>query len=391
MTRTPPHLATLVVMTALTVLTLNMFLPALPTMQADFGVSKATMGLAISGYMLCAAFFQLLLGPLSDRIGRRPVMLGALGIYVVASVICLVTSRIDVFLVARAAQAVAVAGGVISSAVVRDLYEGRAAAAKLGVIAAAMSIAPMLAPVLGGVLDVTLGWRAIFASYSVLGLALLALVWVDLGETRQPRTGPGLLARIGVLLRAPLYWAYVVCIGFGVGAFYIFLVGAPFVAAQVYGLGSGMIGVGLGSITGGFMLGALVSSRSVARIGTMPLILLGRVLPLGALLLALGFFALGQGGIWLLFGATICVGIGNGLSIPNANAGALSVVPEVAGTAAGVTGAVMLLIGALLSTLTTALLAEAPTPERLLIIMVTAVAVSLGAALVARRLDVTCA
>jgi len=119
--------------------------------------------------------------------------------------------------------------------------------------------------------------------------------------------------------------------------------------------------------------------------------LLGRVLPLGALLLALGFFALGQGGIWLLFGATICVGIGNGLSIPNANAGALSVVPEVAGTAAGVTGAVMLLIGALLSTLTTALLAEAPTPERLLIIMVTAVAVSLGAALVARRLDVTCA
>ncbi|MEX0366340.1 MAG: MFS transporter, partial [Ruegeria sp.] len=150
MTRTHPHLVTLVLLTALTVLTLNMFLPALPAMRAAFGVSEAVMGRSISLYMAVAAGLQLLLGPLSDRLGRRPVILGLLALYVIASVLCLVAQDITLFLIARTAQAVAVGGGILASAIVRDMFDGRVAAAKLSLIASAMAIAPMLAPMVGG-------------------------------------------------------------------------------------------------------------------------------------------------------------------------------------------------------------------------------------------------
>lgn len=150
---TRPRLVTLILLTALTVLTLNMFLPALPAMRAEFGVSEAVMGRAISLYMVAAAVLQLGLGPLSDRVGRRPVILGLLGVYVVASLVSLFARDITVFLMARTLQAVAVGGGILGSAVVRDMYDGRAAAAKLSLIASAMAIAPMLAPMLGGVVE----------------------------------------------------------------------------------------------------------------------------------------------------------------------------------------------------------------------------------------------
>ena len=121
MTRTPPHLVTLVLLTALSVLTLNMFLPALPAMREAFGVSEAGMGRSISLYMLAAAVLQVLIGPLSDRVGRRPVILGLLVVYAVASVLCLMADNITLFLIARTGQAMAVGGSVLASAVVRDM------------------------------------------------------------------------------------------------------------------------------------------------------------------------------------------------------------------------------------------------------------------------------
>lgn len=382
MTRTPPHLATLVVLTALTVLTLNMFLPALPAMREAFGVSEAVMGLAISAYMGCAAIFQLGLGALSDRIGRRPVLLGVLATYVATSVVCLLAQSIEVFLAARALQAVAVGAGILASAVVRDMFDGRAAAAKLATIATAMAVAPMLAPVVGGFLDAWFGWRSIFVAYSVFGAAALALAVWDVGETRvAPRARVGVMA----LLRTRAFWANTCVLGFGVGSFYIFLTGAPFVAADVFGLRSDQIGIGLGSITAGFMAGAALSARLVGRVGPMPFILTGRWVPLIGLSAGLAVFWAGAGSVWVLFGVTMTVGFGNGLSLPAANAGALSVRPDMAGTAAGVSGATVLILGALLSGIATAVLSADPTPQRLFAMMLTAVAASMIAALLARR------
>ena len=382
MTKTPPHLFTLVLMTAMSVLTMNMFLPALPSMRAAFGVSEVVMGRAISLYMLAAAILLLVLGALSDRIGRRPVVLGVLIFYVGASVVCLLAQNATLFLIARTCQAVAVGGSILSSAIVRDLYERDEAAAKLSFIASAMAVAPMLAPMIGGLLDSAFGWRSVFVTYTVLGAGLLLWCLRDLGETHSTQRAQRL--PIADVLRARLFWAYVCIHAFGVGTFFVFLTGAPFVAADVFGLGPAQIGIALGSTTGGFVVGAGLSARLVRRVGAQRLILVGRVLPLMGLGAALAYFLSGGGQVLPLFLGTVTVGIGNGLSTANASAGALSVRPDLAGSAAGINGAVALGLGAVLSWAATAVLSTASTPQALLLLMLGVSGVALLAALVAR-------
>jgi len=340
------------------------------------------MGRAISLYMLAAAFLQLVLGPLSDRIGRRPVILGLLTLYVCASVVCLLAQNATLFLIARTFQAVAVGGSILSSAVVRDLYVGREAAAKLSFIASAMAVAPMLAPMVGGLLESAFGWRSIFLTYGVLGAGLLIWCLRDLGETHVAQRS--LRLPLAGLLRARLFWAYVSIHAFGVGAFFVFLTGAPFVAADVFGLGPAQIGIALGSTTAGFMVGAALSARLVQRVGPTRLILVGRVLPLIGLGVALFYFLTDGEQVLPLFLGTVTVGIGNGLSTANATAGALSVRPELAGSAAGINGAAVLTLGAVLSWATTAVLSSASTPQALLGLMLGISVVALLAALTAR-------
>ncbi|WP_299653184.1 multidrug effflux MFS transporter [uncultured Tateyamaria sp.] len=385
MSRPAPHLVTLVLLTALTVLTLNMFLPALPAMREAFGVSEAVMGRSISLYMLAAAVLQLVLGPLSDRFGRRPVILGLLALYVVASVLCLLAENITLFLIARTGQAVAVGGGILSSAVVRDMYEGRVAAAKLSLIASAMAVAPMLAPMVGGLLETAFGWRSVFVTYALLGAGLLLWCLRDLGETHEG--GRRQRFQIGALLRARLFWAYVGLQALGVGTFYVFLTGAPFVAADVFGMGPAQIGIALGTTTAGFMVGAGLSARLVQRVGPIRLILTGRALPIAGLGAAFLYYS--AGGLWVvpLFLSTVTVGIGNGLSLANANAGALSVRPDLAGSASGVNGAVALGLGAALSWATTAVLGASATPVALLSLMLITLMLAMVMAVLAALWD----
>ena len=380
----PPHLVTLVLLTAMTVITTNMFLPALPAMQAAFDVSPAVIGLSISLYMAVASALQLILGPLSDRVGRRPVILGSLGVYVLASIACLAAPTIEILLAARAVQAVAVAGGVLASAMVRDLYDGPRAAAVLSTIASSMAIAPMLAPMLGGVVATQFGWRAIFALYAVLGGGLLLWAFRDIGETLTPDTAAQ-REPFSRLLTERRFWALAACQSLGVGAFYVFLTGAPFVAASQFGLDAAQIGFGLGSITLGFLLGAGLSARIVSRVGSMRLVFAGRFVALAGLSLGLILFAFADPPVWVLFAATIWVGVGNGLTLANAHALALSVRPRLAGTAAGAIGALGNLSGAVLAGVATALLSQTASPERLFAIMLATVVLSLLAAIAARH------
>lgn len=385
--QTPPRLATLTVLTATAVLTLNMFLPSLPAMTQDLGTRASIMALAVSGYMLMSAVLQLFLGPLSDRLGRRPVMLFAMAVYLVASLGCMVAQDITVFLTFRLMQGMVIAGSILSSAIIRDQYAARDAAGKMGTIAAAMALAPMLGPMIGGLLESTLGWRMIFALYSGLGAIALILVWADLGETRTRPAGANRWVDYAALLTSTAFWAYVLCQAFGVGAFYIFISGVPFVATQTYALSPALIGVGLGSITGGFMLGATLTSRLAPRLGLARLIIAGRLIPSISLGFGLLAFALGLSHPLLLFAVTISVGIGNGLTLSNANAGALSVRPDLAGTAAGLTGALSLGIGAGLTWITALIVENQATPAVLLALMLTSVGLSFAAGLVAIKRD----
>ena len=388
--RTAPHLDSMILLVALVVLTLNMFLPALPAMAVAFGVSEATMGLAVSAYMIAAGVLQLLLGPISDRVGRRPVMLVAMTIYALASVGTLVATDFTVFLIARLLQSMILAGSVIGLATLGDMYSTKDAASKMGTVAAAMAIAPMLGPAIGGALETFLGWRAIFALYAILGGAGVLLAWGDWGETLKA-TGRSMSEELNAyraLLGAGLFWAYVLCTTFSIGTFYIFLTGAPFVAAQSFGLSSAWVGVGLGSITGGFMIGSAFSSRFVGKFGLSRLILSGRVLALFGLSNGATLFWFGLSHPLLLFGATICVGIGNGLTVANTGAGLISVRPDLAGTAAGLSGALQLFGGSFLTGITLIWIGAGATPLRLLVLMIAASILALGFAMLAARAEI---
>ena len=132
-------------------------------------------------------------------------------------------------------------------------------------LALRLSIGVDLEKMLGGLLDTALGWRAVFALYTVLGAAILALAWVDMGETRRPGLPPPRLADWAALLASPHYWAYVLCTAFSVGAFFVFVTGVPYVATATWGLTPALVGLGVGSITGGFMLGAAITARLAPR------------------------------------------------------------------------------------------------------------------------------
>lgn len=387
MPTTPPRLITLTLLTALSAVTLNMILPSLPSMARDLSARESVTALAVSGYMLASALFQLGLGPLSDRFGRRPVMLGALVIFVGASLGCMLAQDVAVLLACRVLQAVVIAGAVVSSAAIRDQHSAIDSAAKLSFIASAMAVAPMLGPMLGGLLDVHLGWRSVFALYAGLGGVLLVLAWLDLGETRTPGLPAPRLADWLALMQSGRYWAFVLCTAFSVGAFFVFVTGVPYVATAVWGLSPAEVGIGVGSITGGFLVGAAISARQARRLGTGVLLVSGRAVSVAAMALAAAMFAAGVSHPLALFGLTIFVGLGNGLTLPTANAGAMSVRPALAGTAAGLSGALSMALGAVLSTLTAVVVESFPTPGALLAIILVCVLLSSAAALVAIRLE----
>ena len=179
----PPRVASLIMLAGLSVLSLNMFLPSLSNMAEAFQADYAVVSLAIGGYLAMTAILQLVIGPLSDRFGRRPVLLIGLLIFSVASLGCVLATNIWIFLAFRLAQGVIISGWVISMASIRDTSEPQEAASLIRYVTMAMAIAPMLGPMISGVFDELFGWRSNFVLYAVASAALLAVCWADVGET----------------------------------------------------------------------------------------------------------------------------------------------------------------------------------------------------------------
>lgn len=387
--RTPPRFLTLALVTGTSLLTLGMIVPSLGHMAQDLNVDYGVISLALGGYLAATALVQLGAGPLADRIGRRPVVLAALAIFTLASLGCALAPDAMTFLVFRMVQAVVVATQVVAQAIIRDTTEGSQTSRQLAFIAMAMALAPLLGPMAGSLLDAAFGWRAGFAAYTLAGAVLLALCWFDLGETR-PAANPADPAGsepLGNLLRVPLFWAYALCTTFSAGGFFVFLAGAPLVATLVFGVPVTVLGAVIGSISLGFMLGSFVSSRASGRQHPTTMIIAGRLVVALGMLAGLAIEALGLTTALLFFCCTIFVGLGNGLSTPNSNAGALSVNRRLAGSAAGINGALNVATGAVLTTATGWVLSRWPASATLLWMLLTVAVAGLIAALAARRLD----
>lgn len=369
--RTPPHILTLVLATGLAALSLNIFLPSLPGMARHFGVPYATMQLAVSAYLAVSAVMQFVIGPISDRYGRRPVMLGVVAIFTLASLAALLAPTAGLFLAARFVQAVVATTFVLSRAAVRDMLPGPEAAARIGYVTMGMSLVPMVGPVIGGALDAAFGWQANIWVLAGAGAALFALIWADLGET-VAGGGMGFEAQLRaypVLARSQRFWGYSLSAATSAGLFYAYLGGAPVVGEKAFGLSPAEVGYYFALPSLGYMIGNWVSGRFSLRLGMDRMVLAGTVLATAALTLALAASLAGTIGPLAFFGAVGVTGIGNGLALPSANAGLMSVRPDLAGTASGLGATLTIGFGAALASLSALLLGNAVSVSTLLGLM----------------------
>lgn len=368
--RRPPSLYTLIVVTALGALATNLFLPSLDNMARAFGVSYGVMQIAISGYLAASAVIQLFVGPMADRYGRRPVMLASLGVFVLASIGTLLATSAWMFLIFRLIQAAAMAGTVLARAMISDLVAERAAA-MLGYVTMGMALVPMLAPVAGGRLEALFGWRGSFVLLLITGVVITLWAWRDLGETMK---GPGIpLAeqwrRYPLLARSVRFWGYCLAAMLNAGSFYAYLGGASFVGAQVFRLDPVAVGNWFGAPSLGYMLGNAIAARLSGRFSINAMILTGSAIAAAALTTALLFDLSGHLVPIIFFGAVSVMGLGNGMTMPNAMAGMMGVRPDLAGTASGFGGAMMVGGGAMLATLAGMLLVPGSGAAPLLAIM----------------------
>ncbi|WP_099826596.1 multidrug effflux MFS transporter [Oceaniglobus indicus] len=386
---TPPHIATLILLAAISALAMNMFLPSLPGMTDYFVTDYATMQLSVALYLAGNAVLQLVIGPVSDRMGRRPVILFGGAVFILASVACIYAPSVEIFLALRVVQAIVITGLVLSRAVVRDMVPQDQAASMIGYVTMGMAVAPMLAPALGGALDDLFGWKATFWVLAGLGVLVQILVWFDLGETAvtRPASLSAQIREYPELLMSRRFWGYCLSAAFTSGAFFAYLGGAPYVGTEVFGMSPATLGYWFGAPAIGYMVGNFITGRYSVRFGINAMIVTGAFLSAGGLLTSLAIFLAGYGNELVFFGFMIFVGLGNGLVLPNATSGMLSVRPHLAGSASGLGGAIMIGGGAALSVLAGVLLAAGEGATPLLWLMGLTAACSLVTALYTVRRD----
>lgn len=386
----PPHIATLILITGLAALTMNIFLPSLPGMARAFGVDYSVMQLSVSAYLGVSAALQLAIGPISDRYGRRPVVLTALGLFLLATLGTLLAPSAGWFLTFRMLQAVIAGGMVLSRAIVRDMVPGEEAVSMIGYVTMGMSLVPMIGPIIGGALDEAYGWRANFALLGVLGVAVLVLVFLDLGETGARREG-GFAAQAKhypALFSSQRFWGYCLASTLSSGAFFAYLGGAPFVGGEIFHLSPATVGYFFAAPGIGYALGNFASARWSVKLGMDRMVFMGTTMASLALVAALLIELAGLVHPAVFFTAVGLMAVGNGMTLPNTNVGMMSVRPELAGTASGLGGAMAIGGGAALSALAGVVLVPGSGAAPLLALMLVSSLGSIAAIrwVIARRL-----
>ncbi|MEX3009509.1 multidrug effflux MFS transporter [Hoeflea sp. TYP-13] len=358
-------------MTGAGALNMNVLLPSLPGIARDFGVSYSYVQLLISAYLAATAFMQLIIGPLSDRFGRRPVLLVSLAIFIAATILCIFAPNFEILLIGRLIQTIVVSGLALSRAIVRDMVGTDEAASMFGYITMGMALVPMIGPMIGGVLDEIYGWQAAFAVSLVFGIFVLMLVWSDLGETNRNRSASfgAQFRAYPELIRSRRFWGYALSAAFTSGSFFAFLGGAPYVSVEFLGLSPSGLGAYFALTALGYMGGNFISGRYSQRFGINTMLLSGNIITALGMVGSIITFSLGSTHPMAFFGYMIFIGVGNGISLPSANAGVVSVRPHLAGSAAGLGGALMIGGGAALSVLSGSMLSPETGPYPLLYIM----------------------
>ncbi len=349
--RNRPSYAILVAISTVGPLALNIFMPSMPGLQSEFGVSYGMAQLTLTLYLIGMAACQLVYGPVSDRFGRRPLLLGGLVLFVCASLMAALAPSIEMLIVARLLQAMGGAAGIVlARAMVRDVFDRETSASVISYITMAFVVAPMIAPALGGFIDGHFGWRGDFWLLAVFGGAVLTAAWFSLPETHRADSAGGqamgLVSGAAQLFRIPRFRGYTLTLSFTSTVFFAFLGGAPHIMIDVLHRTPVEYGTWFALISAGYMAANFLSGRYTKAVGIDRMVMTGCAITLAGGLLCFLAAVTGQLSPATLFLPMALAAFGNGLTIPNGTAGAISVDPRLTGAAAGWSGFSQMAFGA---------------------------------------------
>ena len=346
-----PTLLVLVAISALQPIALNLLAPSTPALARHFSESYATIQLTLTLFLVAVACTQLVIGPLSDRFGRRPCVNFGIALFIAGSVLGALATSTSVLLLARVLEG---AGSgcafALSRAIIRDSASRDGAASQIATVTMVMVVAPMLAPYLGGQIETLAGWRMIFWVMTGIGVVVLLLT-----IARLPETAPNLGTKtslLGVFRAFPLligdrsFVANVVALSMTSAAFFGFIAAAPYIVVETMGRGADTYGAFFMLNAFGYMCGNFAMSRLAVRVGTARMVKIGLIISFAAMCVALPLSLMPGWSPVGLFVPLAISAVGNGLTIPGSTAEALSARPEVAGSAAGLMGAIQLGSGA---------------------------------------------
>lgn len=343
----------LVVMTGIAPISLYILVPALPVLATTFGRDISIAQMTVSLYMVGIALSQLIMGPLSDKFGRRPVLLSGLALMVAASVACIFAETLPQLIAARFFQALGGASGmVVSRAIIRDIYERDRVASMISLVIAALMIGQMVSPLTGGLIETAFGWRAIFYAVTIGALAIAVGIAIALPETRRIRAvgSGGFRSDVRTLIKSRAFIGYVMCQVLASQIIFTFAGGGPYIVVTQMGRTSAEYGAWFATTGFAYLVGNLLCVRFAPRHSLEKLIWFGLALQLCGSLLNLlwSFTGWNEAPAWL-FGTQMIVMVGNAFVMANSAAGAISIRPEAAGTASGAMGFLQQGIGALMS------------------------------------------
>lgn len=346
-----PNLALLIAVTMTGTVALHIFIPALPAAARDLDVSPAAIQLTITLYLVGLALGQLVYGPISDRYGRRPVLLASLAVYLLGFVLAVPATTLGWLVTARVLQSLGACGAlVLGRAMVRDVSTDEDAARKLAVLIACLTLTPTLAPGIGGLIEAWFGWRAIFVLLAAVVGILTVLVALTLPETRRGTAPPGvgsILHGYRRLMRSAKFRRYMVAGSCSGTSLYAFLAAAPFLYVDVLGRSAQEVGLYCVVVSFGMAIGAGLVRFLVGRMEIRRGARLGNAVSLAAAALLLLADRSGALTVATLTGTMLLYALGTGIGGPNMVAGAMAVDPDAAGSASGLYGFSQMAFGAL--------------------------------------------
>jgi MFS transporter, DHA1 family, multidrug resistance protein len=345
--------ALLGLLTALGPISTDMYLPSLPSLTVALDSTPAEAQLTLSVFLLGFASTQIFYGPLSDRYGRRPVLLAGLTIFALATLLCAMADSMPLLIAARFAQALGASGPIVlARAIARDLYSGRRAGQELALMASIMGIVPIAAPTLGGFFEDAFGWRSVFIVGAGLGIILAGVVALRLPETAprggaEPATPLGMIRIFGRFITDVRFLVYVSLVCFSYAGIFVFISVSSFILQDLYGLTPVQFGLSFGICSIGYVGGTLTGRRITGRHG------IDAAIRVGVILMALGGTAMTAlalsefAGVAALLAGTFVAFAGTGCVLPQSMAGALMPFPSSAGAASSLMGVCQMTFSAL--------------------------------------------